>query len=223
MDIGAAALPSGRLRLYNGFVTSVDVAQTSLTLGAAQRDRDASEIERAAGAVHYVIANSAPGKLGHIKLNKILWYADLDYFRKHGRSITGLQHYLRAPHGPWSRTIVRAVRWLVRQGLVIERSVGAAAELRREFVSLKPPDMTALTVQQTNILQRMMQVVLPLTARELLNMTNADPLWQETELNEPMLISTGSIVTRSPATAEVIPLHLATDPEGRRRPSARRA
>jgi hypothetical protein len=180
-------------------VTSVDVAQPSLIFRDPGRDRAAFEIERAAVAVHYVISHSAPGKLGHIKLNIVLWYADLEHFRKHGTSITGLQHYSRAPHGPLSGTVSRAVSWLVRHGCVIERSVEAADYVRREFVSLQPSDAAALTAQQTGILHQMMKVVVPLTARELIDMARADPLWQETEPNEPMLVSTGSIMTRSPA------------------------
>jgi hypothetical protein len=47
----------------------------------------------------------------------------------------------------------------------------------------------------------MTTAIAPLTAHQLLLMTQKDALWQETEPGEPMLISTGSIITRSPAAA----------------------
>jgi hypothetical protein len=56
--------------------------------------RDTIDDQRVAATVHYVIAK-APGKLGHVKLNKILWCADLEHYRWRGVAITGLQHYAR--------------------------------------------------------------------------------------------------------------------------------
>jgi hypothetical protein len=159
----------------------------------------AIDIDRVAAAVHYVIFCTDAGKLGHVKLNRILWYADLEYYRRHGASITGLQHYSRAPHGPLAPEITRAVGLLARTGKVAEQPVAVADYTRREMVSLRDPDVLAFRSDEPAILDRMISVVAPLSARQLVQMTSADPLWQEIKPGEAMVIATGSIVTQAPS------------------------
>src|SRR5208282_290169 len=101
---------------------------------------DANDGQRVAVVVHYVIAKTDPGKLGHVKLNKVLWYADLEHYRWHGTPITGLRQYSRTLHGPMSQDIIRSVGWLVKEKKVIERTVTVSDYTRREMVSLLPPD-----------------------------------------------------------------------------------
>jgi len=201
VDSLAAALTLRGPAIYNGSVTSVDFGGDSSVVRVQSVDRVAFDIERVAVAVHYVIAKAEPGKLGHVKLNKILWYADLEHFRRHGASITGLTQYSRAPQGPLAADISRAVGWLGREGCVTERSVEGENLFRREMLSLQEPDTAALTDRQRDILERMTTAIAPLSAHQLLLMTQKDVLWQETEPGEPMLVSTGSVITRSPTTA----------------------
>jgi hypothetical protein len=156
---------------------------------------DAIDIGRVAAVVHYVIAKADPGKLGHVKLNKILWSVDLEHYRWHGVTMTGLRHYLRTLHGPMSQDIVRAVGRLARAGKVEERNVTVADYTRREMVSLEDPDMSAFTVAQIGVLDKMIRLIAPLTASQLSRMNRADPLWNELGNNEAMSVATGSIMT----------------------------
>jgi len=156
---------------------------------------DAIDVRRVAAVVHYVIAKADPGKLGHVKLNKILWSVDLEHYRWHGVTITGLRHYSRTLHGPMSPNIVRAVGWLARAGKVAERRVTVADYTRREMVSLEDPDISAFTAAQIGILDRMISVIAPLTASQLSRMNRDDPLWNELGNNEVMSVATGSIMT----------------------------
>jgi hypothetical protein len=156
-------------------------------------------LDRVAAAVHYVIFRTDAGKLGYVKLNRILWYADLDHYRRHGASITGLQRYSRAPQGPLAPEISRAVGMLVRAGRVVEQPVAVADYTRREMISLCDPDVVVFRGDETEILERMIGVVAPLTARQLVQMTSADALWQEVKPGEAMVIATGSIITQAPS------------------------
>lgn len=159
----------------------------------------AIDIDRVAAAVHYVIFRTDAGKLGHVKLNRILWYADLEYYRRHGASITGLQHYSRAPQGPLAPEVSRAVGLLARTEKVAEQPVAVADYTRREMISLRDPDVLAFRSDEPAILDRMISVVAPLSARQLVQMTSDDPLWQEIKPGEAMVIATGSIVTQAPS------------------------
>ncbi len=155
-------------------------------------------MQRVVDMVHFVIAKTHAGKLGYIKLNRILWYSDLEHFRWHGVSMTGFKHYARTLQGPMSEDITRAVRQLVKAGKVEERTVKAANFARREMVSLDEPDVSALTEEQIGILKRMIAVIAPLRASRLTEITHSDSLWQEIANNEPMPIATASVVTRWP-------------------------
>jgi hypothetical protein len=42
--------------------------------------------DRVTSVAHYVIARCAPEKLGATKLNKVLWFADVKFYRHHGRT-----------------------------------------------------------------------------------------------------------------------------------------
>ncbi len=176
-------------------MTSADLHQLSSVILRQVWGRDANGIERAAAAAHYVIAKADPGKLGYVKLNKILWCADLEHYRWHGMPITGLRHYARTLHGPMSQDIVRAVGWLAREGKVEERTVTVTGYKRREMVSLEQPDVSAFTVAQIGVLDQMIKLIAPLTASQLSRMNRDDPLWNELENNQAMSVATGSIVT----------------------------
>ena len=155
-----------------------------------------AELIRIAVAAHYVVARAEPGQLGHIKLNIILWYADLEHYRHAGRSFTGLTEYIRTPRGPYAADIPRAVGVLAREGKVREQPIKISDYARRAMVSLRQP--AGVDALQAGILDRVMDVVVPLNAAALLAFTRADPLWQEVAPNGRMIVSTGSIITKFP-------------------------
>jgi len=165
-------------------------------------DHNASlETQRVTALVHYVIAKTDPGKLGYVKLNLILWYSDLEHNRWHGASITGLRHYTRTLQGPTAKEILPAVRRLVKDGKVEERTVKVKDYARREMLSLDEPDVSMLTAEQIDILDQIIKFIAPLTASQLTRLTHDDPLWQELENNKPMPVATGSVMTRLPSSA----------------------
>jgi len=174
-------------------MTSTDLHQLSSVILRQVWGRDTIDDQRVAATVHYVIAK-APGKLGHVKLNKILWCADLEHYRWRGVTITGLQHYARTLHGPMSQDIVRAVGRLAREGKAEERTVTVTDYTRRQMVSLQHPDISMFTGAQIGILNQMIDVIVPLTASQLSRMNRDDPLWNELENNAAMSVATGSIV-----------------------------
>ncbi len=176
---------------------TTDLRQLSSVILRQVWGGDAIDIRRVAAVVHYVIAKADSGKLGYVKLNKILWCVDLEHYRWHGVTITGLRYYSRTLHGPMSQDIVRAVGWLARAGKVEERSVTVADYSRREMVSLEDPDTSAFTAAQIGILGQMISVIAPLTARQLSRMNRDDPLWNELGNNEAMSVATGSIMAPS--------------------------
>jgi uncharacterized phage-associated protein len=156
---------------------------------------DVTTLESVAAMAHYVVAKAQPGKLGHVKLNKILWYSDLEYYRWHGVSLTGLRQYSRMPQGPISSDVARAVGRLVKAEKVAERTIQIDGFPRREIVSLEYPDRSMINDEQADILDRMTSIIAPLTANQLGRMTHDDRLWQQVETGEAMSVATGSVMS----------------------------
>jgi Protein of unknown function (DUF4065) len=148
-------------------------------------------------SVHYVIAKANPGKLGYVKLNKILWHADLEHYRRHFVSMTGLEQYARMPHGPMAKEINQAVGSLVRNGKVAERTVTSPDYTRREMFSLTDPDVSIFTNEQIEILKEKIEIVVSMTASQLREATRNDPIWSVQYAQEMILVGTGSLMTSS--------------------------
>ena len=184
-------------------MTSTDFYQLSSVILRQVWGRETVDAQRVAAAVHYVIAKANSSKLGHVKLNKILWCADLEHYRWHGVAITGLRQYSRTLHGPMSQDIVRAVGLLAREGKVEERTVTVTGYTRREMASLEDADISVFTDAQIRILDQMIDAIAPLTASQLSCLNRDDPLWNELANNEAMAVATGSIMTPPPEPAIV--------------------
>jgi hypothetical protein len=156
-----------------------------------------------ANVAHYVIARTEPSELGYVKLNKILWYSDLEYYRRHGESLTSLQHYTRMPQGPMSKDVSRAVRFLEKQGRVTERRTKVIDFTRRELIWLKEPALSEFTAEQIDLLNQVIDIIAPLTADQISKITHDDPLWNELKNNDLMAIGPGSIIARPPRPREL--------------------
>lgn len=153
-----------------------------------------TDLVRLANAAHYVIARTDPSKLGRVKLHKTLWYADLEHYRRHAASLTGLDYYTRMPQGPMSKDITRAVRLLKSEGKIAERPVKVIDYTRHELIWLTAPDISRFNAEQIDILNRMMEMVVPLTADEVSQLTHRDSLWKGLPDDTPMPIGAASVV-----------------------------
>ncbi len=112
-----------------------------------------SEQDRTEAVAHYVIARSDVRKLGATKLNKVLWYADLEAYRRLGHSITGQRSYEKRQHGPVPNKIVVSLRRLERAGKIATRDVAiSGGRTVREHIWLKQPDLSAFTADEIDIL-----------------------------------------------------------------------
>jgi hypothetical protein len=160
-------------------------------------------LERVAATAHYVIARTDPSMLGVTKLNKILWYSDLEHYRRRGKSITGLRHYTRMPQGPMSKDIGRAVQVLKNNRAIVERSTKVVDYTRRELLWLKQPDLSGFTAEQIDLMNQMIAWISPLSADEVSRITHGDPLWKELIDNENMAIGPASIVAGPPSPKQL--------------------
>jgi hypothetical protein len=156
--------------------------------------------DRLAEVTHYVIAHCPPDKLGATKLNKVLWYSDVLFYRQHGRTITGADTYEKRQFGPVPFGIYDILRRLEAAGAIKARMTPTPAGLRREFVWLTPPPVENFSVEEIEMLRDVMAAICDGHSAQSISELTHDALWDETEIGQPMSVRAGAIIS-----AEITP------------------
>lgn len=158
---------------------------------------------RLSHAAHYVIRRTEPSELGATKLNKILWFADIEHYRQHGNTITGLSTYIRMPNGPVPDGIGKALFGLKQQGAISERKARVIDYDRREFVWLKEPNITMFSADEIDTLNVFIDIIRKQPAGFVSDVTHKDALWKVLENGCPMPIRAASVIPRTPSVREL--------------------
>lgn len=154
----------------------------------------ASNQDRLPSVTHYVIARCDPAKLGATKLNKILWFSDVLYYRRHGRTITGADNYVKQQFGPVQKNMLGVLDELKRDGKIVERTSDTPLGFRREYVWLKEPDLTTFTAEEIDVLIEVMDWICNDETAKSVSEKSHDALWDETEIGESMPVRAGAVV-----------------------------
>jgi hypothetical protein len=153
----------------------------------------ASNRNRLAETAHYVIARSQPDRLGAVKLNKVLWYADVIFYRRHGRTITGADTYIKRQLGPVPRDIVQTLKMLEHEGKIFMRKSETPTGTRHEYLWLKKPEVQVFEPEEIDVLHEVIDwICVEETALSISRKTH-DALWDETEIGGEMLVCAGAI------------------------------
>jgi hypothetical protein len=164
----------------------------------------ASNQDRLSLVTHYVIARCQPEKLGATKLNKVLWFSDVAYYRRHGRTITGAEVYVKRQHGPVPGNMVAVLEGLKSDGAIIERKAEPfAGYQRREFVWVKEPDLRSLDAEEVDILNEVMDWICDGESAKSISDKSHDALWDETEIGAAMPVRAAAVFPAE-ITAEAI-------------------
>ena len=160
---------------------------------------EASNSDRLAKLVHYVIARTKPDQLGATKLNKILWFIDCAAFKEFGHSISGLHSYTKRQFGPTPYAMPVVLKEVKSEGLISEEVQEYTIGFRREYHSLVEPDFDVFSKSEIDLINRVIVDHISMTANEISELSH-DALWEETELEEPMTIAEGAFAPRPVST-----------------------
>jgi hypothetical protein len=149
--------------------------------------------ERLARVAHYVIAHCPPEKLGATKLNKVLWYSDVLFYRASGRSITGGEAYEKRQFGPVPKNINGVLRALRAEGKIQERSSPTPAGSRREFLWVQHPDLDGFEPEEIDTLRDVMAWICDGESAVSISEKTHDALWDETEIGLDISVRAGAI------------------------------
>lgn len=80
---------------------------------------------------------------GGVKLNKILFWADVQSFRERNQSVTQMR-YRRLPHGPVPTALIPALKQLEEEGACHEEERPMGAKTQKRVIADRAPDLAGL-------------------------------------------------------------------------------
>ena len=138
------------------------------------------QLSKFAKTVHYICERGDAQKLGAIKLNKILWYADTIAYRATGKSITG-EGYIKRQYGPVPKNILKTLRRLEENGKIRIRETNTPGR-SREFVSLSDADVAPFSSEELRIIDSVLaEICNNHTATSISDMSHSI-VWEAAEL-----------------------------------------
>lgn len=142
--------------------------------------------------IHYIVWATPPDQLGATKLAKILWFTDVEHYRATGRTVSGSDNYQKRKQGPLHLDFSAAIGRLKAAGAIAERRAPTPVGVRREFVWLQKPDMTAFNGQELATLHGVMDQLASMTAQQASELSHAEP-WESAYDGELLPVAAAAV------------------------------
>jgi len=135
------------------------------------------------------------------KLNKILFYADFEAYRKLGASISG-ETYQKLEHGPAPRRLIPTVAELERAGWCAWETGERYGFEGRRLVALREPDVTLFSAPELELVSRVIRDLWKLNATEVSDLSHRFAGWQAADLGETIPYETVFVGQPRPLSPE---------------------
>lgn len=139
--------------------------------------------------VHYVVENAPnPKRLGKTKLNKILFYSDMEAYLEFGRPISG-EEYVKFQFGPVSKHIEEIVTELEREdAIAVARIPDHSHHLdpyaaRYQYFALRSANIAAFSAPEIKIVDAKIKAICSKTATAVSRQSH-DLVWESAEMGE---------------------------------------
>lgn len=124
------------------------------------------------------------GTLGKLKLMKLLYFLDFDFFEKYGRSITGDQ-YLRFEYGPVPRMGEKMLKKMSGNEIKItKRRVADGFNDQMHIEALKDFDVSVFTKEELLMLEEVADKWEKFAGVEMKNASHGEAPWIATKPND---------------------------------------
>lgn len=132
------------------------------------------------------LLSKSPGGLPSVKLAKLILFTDLEYYRKYGKSFTGL-YYVRKDYGPVVAYFNTALSEEVSSGVVKEKH-----ELTEYGTVMRTYELSAHDIQIPEDLSAILEEVFrkygDKSGSKLSDLSHKLPAWKYAEPDEPLYI-----------------------------------
>lgn len=134
--------------------------------------------------VHYICASCEdPSILGATKLNKVLWYADVNAFIELGHSITG-ETYVKQQFGPVAQHLLPAVRELEDRQAIVVRQAPHFAYTKWEYIALTQPDISMFKPEEISLVDNMIHIICHGNTAQSFSAQTHDAIWELADIGE---------------------------------------
>lgn len=124
------------------------------------------------------------GTLGKLKMMKLLYYLDFDFFEKYGRSVTG-DEYLRFENGPVPRMAEKLLKEMNGQEIkVVTKKVGVGLNDQQHIQALQTYDLNVFTKEELVMLEEVADKWEKFSGSEMKSATHGEAPWIATKPNE---------------------------------------
>lgn len=120
---------------------------------------------------------------GKTKLNKLLWFADVEAYKRLGHSITG-EEYQKLAAGPAPRSMVPVLRDMERWGDVALRSEAVIKHRRERLIGKRQAQTALFSEQELRILRETVRRFWGKTAREISHLSHQLIAWKAASFGE---------------------------------------
>jgi hypothetical protein len=140
-------------------------------------------------AVHYIINRQTDyTKLGKVKLNKILWFADRERMYLSGESITNAT-YIKLPNGPVPKKMDNILNSLIKEHKIIPKDVFVGGYIQKSYISIEDPDISHFNAYEISILDKYANEIIHKTANQISEISH-DENWDIATIGETIPIET---------------------------------
>lgn len=158
--------------------------------------------------VHYICFRAPnPRTLGTTKLNKILFYSDMEAYLQLGEPITG-ETYIKHQYGPVSQHLAEALKALEdERAIAISEASGyntfvGEPYMQRLYFSLRRPPLDLFSADEISIADQMVGTICEaFSAREISDLSH-DIVWESAEIGEALPYETAFVHTLGQITPE---------------------
>jgi hypothetical protein len=143
------------------------------------------DISKMKNLIHYICVCCECFHLSKRRLNIILWCCDVESYRRLGNPITG-ETYIKQRGGPLPLHVDEALRLLREEGKLIERDAPYHHYMKKEFLSLKRPDISGFAPQEIEIVGKFISMMHNNCVMPELNEAFRGVLWQTAEIGDSL-------------------------------------
>ena len=149
---------------------------------------DLNKLKTLVQHVCHKVAN--PHDLGKTKLNKILFYSDIEAYLSLGRPITG-EEYVKHQYGPVSRHLDEVLDSLQEERLIaISEASGYHAYIgaynQKLFHGLKKPRLDAFSADEISIADDMVTTIAQQHTAQSISGHSHDVIWKSAQIGETL-------------------------------------
>jgi uncharacterized phage-associated protein len=124
------------------------------------------------------------GTLGKLKMMKLLYFLDFDFFEKYGKSVTGDQ-YLRFENGPVPRMAEKIIKQMDSVDIKIsKRKVGTGYNDQQHIEALKDFDLKLFTKEELIMMEEVADKWALFSGTEMKSASHGEAPWIATKPDE---------------------------------------